>query len=427
MCRCLLTGKERERKMITTITTNSGLNFFFKGKSYAVSSNHERFEDIKMLLSDGEGEKVIELLRPITIVKKASVALSEFLEVNEDTCQVFLITEVDGEQKKENISYSSIGKRILRFVQEGLPYDSLGKFLNNLIKNPSYNSRKQLYNFLEHSNLPITDDGHFLAYKGVRVDYLDCHSGKFNNSPGQVLEMPRSEIDDNPNNHCSAGFHAGTINYARSFGPKVVIVKINPADVVSVPNDHNAQKLRTTRYEVLSDYERDFNDDYEPLSDPETETEKSGAQSSWLDESDWVEDYDGYDSDYDSDYDEDYDEHDEDSEPLPVCFLFDGPYKGKQITKEYSFPMHKICDLDPGCYNPPEGDNGYLFVMNLDSLKGELVNAISKSGKMRTDRYGGLWVDPKNYLNEAGFFLDNSDEETFDIVSSLMQRSEVEE
>jgi hypothetical protein len=33
-----------------------------------------------------------------------------------------------------------------------------------------------------------------------------------------------------------------------------VIVKINPADVVSVPSDCEYQKLRTARYEVVTNY-----------------------------------------------------------------------------------------------------------------------------------------------------------------------------
>jgi hypothetical protein len=64
-------------------------------------------------------------------------------------------------------------------------------------------------------------------------------------------------VDDNPENGCSYGFHAGSIDYAGNFGGsdrRVVIVKINPEDVVSVPNDCECQKLRTAKYEVVADY-----------------------------------------------------------------------------------------------------------------------------------------------------------------------------
>jgi len=150
-----------------------------------------------------------------------------------------------------------ISRRILAFMTEGLPVEPLTKFLENLYNNPSHNSRSQLYNFLEHKNMPITDDGCFLAYKSVDENYMDHHTGKFSNRVGQVLSIPRRNVDDNPENGCSYGFHAGSLDYASGFGGsdrKVVIVKINPADVVSVPNDCEFQKLRTARYEVVANY-----------------------------------------------------------------------------------------------------------------------------------------------------------------------------
>ena len=65
--------------------------------------------------------------------------------------------------------------------------------------------------------------------------------------------------------------------YASTFGgpdARLVIVKINPADVVSVPKDCDCQKLRTSRYEVVKDFEQvykkplntefsDYDEDYD--------------------------------------------------------------------------------------------------------------------------------------------------------------------
>jgi hypothetical protein len=60
--------------------------------------------------------------------------------------------------------------RIIQFMDEGLPVDSLAKFVMRLMANPSYNSRKQLYSFLEALKMPITCEGTFLACKGVREE-----------------------------------------------------------------------------------------------------------------------------------------------------------------------------------------------------------------------------------------------------------------
>ncbi len=116
-------------------------------------------------------------------------------------------------------------------------------------------SRRELYLFLEAANLPITDDGCFMAYKAVRGDFRDKHSGKFDNSPGVTHQMPREHVDDDRERTCSYGFHAAAYEYARNFlgagGDKLVAVKINPADVVSVPSDYNNQKLRCCKYSVM--------------------------------------------------------------------------------------------------------------------------------------------------------------------------------
>jgi hypothetical protein len=151
--------------------------------------------------------------------------------------------------------------RILDFMQEGLPFEPLVKFLENLMMNPSFRSRKELYNFLENENLPITEDGHFLAYKAVRGDYMDIYSGKFYNGVGTTVSMPRHDVDDDCNNGCSKGLHVGSLEYVRGYGcsnGRYLVVKVNPANVVSVPSE-DARKLRTCSYTVLSEFKEELN------------------------------------------------------------------------------------------------------------------------------------------------------------------------
>lgn len=122
------------------------------------------------------------------------------------------------------------------------------------MSNPSKRAVTELYGFLEKNSLPITPDGHFLAYKKVRDSFLDVHSGKFDNSVGKVVEMERNKVDDDKNNTCSTGLHFCGMSYLNSFGgERTVIVKINPRDVVSIPTDYNEAKGRACRYEVIGE------------------------------------------------------------------------------------------------------------------------------------------------------------------------------
>jgi hypothetical protein len=113
--------------------------------------------------------------------------------------------------------------------------------------------------------MPITPNGNFLAYKSVKSDWTDHHTGTFNNSIGNTLEMVRNDVCDDANVGCSSGFHAGSLEYASSFGNRnshLLIVEINPSDVVSVPKDSDCQKLRTCKYKVIAEYTQKLPDNY---------------------------------------------------------------------------------------------------------------------------------------------------------------------
>lgn len=172
----------------------------------------------------------------------------------------------DGNIRVENNSvfygeeeiHNHVVDRLLNFMQNELPFEPLVKFLDKLMENPSRRAVEELYRFLEHKNMPLTPDGNFLAYKGVKEDFTDCYSGQFDNSVGQVLSMPRRSVCDDAAIGCSYGFHAGSYDYAKGYahgGGNLMIVEINPTDVVSVPHDCNCQKLRTAKYKVVAHHE----------------------------------------------------------------------------------------------------------------------------------------------------------------------------
>ena len=148
----------------------------------------------------------------------------------------------------------TLATRMIQMLQEGFTIDPLVKFMENLLENPSKRSVDELYGFLEKNNLPITPDGHFLAYKRVREDYKDCHSGTMDNSVGQIVEMSRNKVDDDKDKTCSTGLHFCSEGYLKHFGgARTVIVKINPRDVVSIPSDYDNTKGRACRYEVIGE------------------------------------------------------------------------------------------------------------------------------------------------------------------------------
>ena len=158
--------------------------------------------------------------------------------------------------------------RILQFLDLKLDPLPLVKFLRKLLQNPSGRAVNELYKFLEKNELTVTTNGNFLGYKAVDLNFYSFHSGNtvlvkgtvkdghIYNGVGEEIIVERNSVDDDPQHGCSYGLHVGTYKYAKEFGGDhskfiMVLVEVNPADVVSVPYEDCA-KLRACAYKVVS-------------------------------------------------------------------------------------------------------------------------------------------------------------------------------
>jgi hypothetical protein len=162
------------------------------------------------------------------------------------------IVTIDGQEVNNVIS-----ERIVAFYKENLPYLPLVHFWRNIQQNPSEESKKHLFLFLEANKMPITHDGCFLGYKRVKRDeqgnLIDVYSSTFCNNVGAVVTMDRNNVNPDRQQTCSVGLHVAAYDYAahQYFGSDLLEVKVNPKDVVTVPNDYSNQKMRVCRYEVV--------------------------------------------------------------------------------------------------------------------------------------------------------------------------------
>ena len=232
-----------------TITGSGKIAAVIKGKAYTIAPDHANYSKILDAVRQQDWDKFVSLADIASAI--TSYAGSRGVQIVSG-CVVY-----NGET-----IHNTITDRIVKFMREDLPFEPLCKFLENLMQNPSKRAVDELYGFLEAGELPITTDGCFLAYKNVRSDYRDIHSGKFDNSVGKTCEMTRNAVCDNKDLTCSSGLHFCSIAYLPNFrdsnGGKTIIVKINPADVVSIPSDYNNTKGRTCKYEVVADYTDDW-------------------------------------------------------------------------------------------------------------------------------------------------------------------------
>jgi hypothetical protein len=153
--------------------------------------------------------------------------------------------------------HCELNDRIVQMAANGEDPTRLMKFWERLQGNPSFRSVEQLYPFMQHEGIPIDDEGYILAYKAVDSSYRDFHTGTVDNSVGAENEMPRNKISDDPNQGCHDGFHVGALEYANRFGRedrRIVICRVDPADVVCIPYDSSFQKMRVCKYKVVGNF-----------------------------------------------------------------------------------------------------------------------------------------------------------------------------
>lgn len=215
------------------------------GQYYTMNINSPGAEEVCELLNDPEGQET-----RLTYLFNKAEGIKQF-------CNGEVEVKNNSVYYKGRVIDNVLTRKILQFIDEKLPYKPLIKFLERLMKNPSRRSVEQLYPFMEHEKLQISSDGKLIAYKGVRSDYYDIHSGTVYNGAGTTPPpFDRNEVDDDPARGCSYGYHVGSYEYASTWCGTVghvMRVLVDPESVVSVPHGYNHAKVRCTEYTVLEE------------------------------------------------------------------------------------------------------------------------------------------------------------------------------
>jgi len=256
-------------------SSNGSLTAIINGGVYSIDKSHPNYKLILESYKTGNTEDFLELY---THKKSQDEILTKSYVANTGISLEGGKVLYNGKEL-----HHSYGKRILEAQKEGFPIEPMVLFFNNLMLNPSARSVEELPDFLMNRNLPLTEDGCFLAYKSVNSRWYSKYAGdgslvlisgkevdgRIYNAVGEIIECERNQVDDDRSHECSKGLHVGGLSYSgpggsyNDYGDRVIIVKINPKDVVSVPRDHNAQKVRVCKYIVLAEYEQPLSSSYE--------------------------------------------------------------------------------------------------------------------------------------------------------------------
>ncbi|WP_353645698.1 hypothetical protein [Mesorhizobium sp. WSM2239] len=259
--------------MIPHIISGNTVTAFVGGDLRTVDSSHPNFDEIRTRLRAGAVEHEIVPLLDI------ASALRDMLLYEDDIIKVGYDCLTYNDRPLNNY----LTRKIIDMARAKIPISPWIAFLKRLQDNPDPEVKDGLFEWLERGAMPITPDGYFLAYKKVRDDYLSYHDSETLNALGSTIFLPSDKYDHDRARICSAGLHFCSWDYLPSYHGsegRVLIVKINPADVVAF-NGAYSGKGRARRYTIVSEvpfeeaqhafpepvYETDFDDELEPFFD----------------------------------------------------------------------------------------------------------------------------------------------------------------
>ena len=227
-------------------------------QSHQFDHTHPEYDNLRACVMEGQQDEFLELIDTASVIE-------DWSEGNFEMRDGFLFYE------DEQVA-SQPTQRICDLVKGGHDHKPMLAYLDRLYQNVSNRAVTESYDWCSHKGLPITPDGHLVGYKGVGIyrgentvdkmgrpledgDLVDKHTGKsFRNNVADECSMNRRRVSDDCTQGCASGLHVGTYEYASSWAGndgKVVLVKFDPADIVSVPTDCEFQKMRVSNYTVI--------------------------------------------------------------------------------------------------------------------------------------------------------------------------------
>ena len=238
--------------MLPHMITAAQITVSYEGRPYTVNADEAHFTDLRQAIQDRRWDDVPGLLTAEQIFRDQYLnQVTKFTDGE--------VTIEDGEVTFTGyVVRSSVTDKIVSLFEEGFDVTPLTRFLARVQNNPLITAREELYDFCEANGFMIDEDGFIIAYKKVNNRGFDIYTNTMDNNVGQVVSMPREDVDPDRANECSVGLHFAAYGYAQnSYGTasanRLMVVRVDPADVVAVPQDYGRQKGRAWRYQVIAE------------------------------------------------------------------------------------------------------------------------------------------------------------------------------
>ncbi|WOL31456.1 hypothetical protein [Microcoleus phage My-WqHQDG] len=271
--------------MYPVVASKQSITVFFPEVGpKVILSTSPNYEKVKEALHNKAWDQLLELMDPTeSITRWGNGSLSVIKGV----------VHIDGEP----LASLALSQKVLDMWEAGVPIDPYIAFNRRLQKLSSHRMASVLFTYLDKHQFPLYDDGAFMAYKGLGTnpykgkemteeqaqvifskspqnpytsingrrlsepgyylellttkDYLDLHSGSVPQSVGDTVSMATRCVNDDPSQDCSTGLHVGSHSYTHGYSDRM-LVRVYPANCISVPLDSNFSKIRVDSYTITA-------------------------------------------------------------------------------------------------------------------------------------------------------------------------------
>lgn len=249
---------------------DQGWTFFVDNRPICVPANSPIYADIMDAVTENDYDTLMDLLSE----NKVQTAFKKLVFADKSGNFKILENESTGDKSisytddsgKTHILPDVLTNKLTALYDKRIDMERYVNFVRNVYLNPNPDSIAELFDFLSYKELPITQNGTFIAYKGVREDLYSVNANKqtrvlsgvvddyghIKNSLNTKIAVHTEDVDPDRRNECSNGLHVGSYDYASQWGSVVLAVEVNPRYVISVPMDCSFQKCRVSQYKVLT-------------------------------------------------------------------------------------------------------------------------------------------------------------------------------
>jgi hypothetical protein len=235
---------------LVIVTLDDGQTYQKNGiteEEFDIIINAESEEDILEIFCP----KIAEIKEEIRSIEELEdrVRKSNLLEWRDDAVYFPIVSEL------------SVPKELVQAIldaednNDSVLIETYRNFWTLMCLNKDEECRNNLYAFLMRHDFKIAKCGFFVGYRNVDTTreegvYTDHHSHTFRIKIGDIVTMPREDCDCSSQNECSRGLHVSGTNWLSRnyFGNTGLVVLVNPADCVAVPERSDYGKLRTCAY-----------------------------------------------------------------------------------------------------------------------------------------------------------------------------------